>query len=400
MPKASHLSLPGRFTALDGWRGICALLVALYHFHATSHFEQSAFIRHAYLLVDFFFVLSGFVITYAYWDRLYTLRDTGVMMWRRLGRLWPLHIVLLAVFVTLEVSEPLIAALLGVKRSANEAFDPGTSALLKAIPTNVLLLHGMGVHDRLTWNIPSWSISAEVWTYAVFAFVVVLARRWSVPAAIAIACLGAGVVAVYSPRLLAVDFDLGFFRCLYGFFCGHLIYRLARAVPVYLPMPTLIETGMLAVLVLFVASAGGTSLEFAAPLVFGAVVLVFAFERGAISRLLKSPPLRGLGLVSYSVYMVHGLVIAVAHRALTVLEQTSGLNMTTFLPYHGENVRFVSFGNAYAMDAVSVLYLGAVVALALVTWRYVEMPAQRLFNRADAGTAGAPAATVSVGGRS
>ena len=87
MPDASQLSLPGRFTALDGWRGICALLVALYHFHATSHFEQLAFIRHAYLLVDFFFVLSGFVITYAYWARLHTLRETGVMMWRQLGRL-------------------------------------------------------------------------------------------------------------------------------------------------------------------------------------------------------------------------------------------------------------------------------------------------------------------------
>ena len=66
----TQVRMPGRFTALDGWRGICALLVALYHFHATSHVEQLGLVRNAYLFVDFFFVLSGFVITYAYADRL------------------------------------------------------------------------------------------------------------------------------------------------------------------------------------------------------------------------------------------------------------------------------------------------------------------------------------------
>lgn len=59
-----------RFDALDGWRGIAALMVSLFHFNAYHHFVASPFIRNAHLYVDFFFVLSGFVIAHAYADKL------------------------------------------------------------------------------------------------------------------------------------------------------------------------------------------------------------------------------------------------------------------------------------------------------------------------------------------
>ncbi|TIT90641.1 MAG: acyltransferase, partial [Mesorhizobium sp.] len=43
-----------RFLVLDSWRGICALLVALFHFPTTSTISQSAFVGGSYLFVDFF----------------------------------------------------------------------------------------------------------------------------------------------------------------------------------------------------------------------------------------------------------------------------------------------------------------------------------------------------------
>jgi peptidoglycan/LPS O-acetylase OafA/YrhL len=58
------------YPVLDGLRGVAALLVVAFHLfeaHAPSRFEQ--IINHGYLAVDFFFVLSGFVIGYAYDDR-------------------------------------------------------------------------------------------------------------------------------------------------------------------------------------------------------------------------------------------------------------------------------------------------------------------------------------------
>ncbi len=60
----------GRFLVLDSWRGIAACLVALFHLDAYSHLYAVPFLRNSWLFVDFFFVLSGFVIAANYQQRL------------------------------------------------------------------------------------------------------------------------------------------------------------------------------------------------------------------------------------------------------------------------------------------------------------------------------------------
>ena len=61
------------FGVLDSWRGVAALLVALFHLNILSSIYSLHFIRNSYLFVDFFFVLSGFVISHSYGHRLGTL---------------------------------------------------------------------------------------------------------------------------------------------------------------------------------------------------------------------------------------------------------------------------------------------------------------------------------------
>ena len=61
------------------------------------------FIRHSYLFVDFFFVLSGFVIAHAYGDRLKSPLEVWQFIVRRFGRVWPLHIAVLAAFIAVAV---------------------------------------------------------------------------------------------------------------------------------------------------------------------------------------------------------------------------------------------------------------------------------------------------------
>ena len=92
-----------RFHTLDSWRGICALFVALMHLPVLSHFYAEPFFRNSYLFVDFFFVLSGFVITFSYGDKIVDWRSAGKFMVRRIGRIWPLHMVMLFLFFDLEV---------------------------------------------------------------------------------------------------------------------------------------------------------------------------------------------------------------------------------------------------------------------------------------------------------
>ena len=380
----TYFRMPGHFTALDGWRGVCAILVAIYHFHTSSHLGQSGIIRNSYLFVDFFFVLSGFVITYAYIDRLATLRDAGVMLWRRLGRLWPLHVAILLAFVLLELAVPALSMVLGVKRSAAAAFDPASSATLWGIPTHLLLIHGLGLHDRLTWNHPSWSISTELWTYVIFALVMVQARGRAVIVAVLLVIASLLILVSVSTRHIGVDFDFGILRCVFGFFVGHLVFRLVRAVPVSLPQPTLIEVIGLAAMVLFVVRAGQTPLEYFAPFVFGVIVWIFALERGAVSCVLKSRALAALGLVSYSIYMVHSLVIAVAHRGISVIEQIGGVKISQVVEHAGERTLQISFGSVWTMDALVAIYMAVVIGLSMLTWRYIEMPAQRWWNGAAA----------------
>ena len=59
-----------RFHSLDGWRGVAALFVSLYHLSFFNHIYGWEFLRNSYLFVDFFFVLSGFVITHAYQNKI------------------------------------------------------------------------------------------------------------------------------------------------------------------------------------------------------------------------------------------------------------------------------------------------------------------------------------------
>lgn len=375
------LQIPSRFTALDGWRGVCALLVAVYHFQTTSHLEHLAFVRHSYLFVDFFFVLSGFVIAYAYGDRLGTLREAAIMIWRRLGRLWPLHVAILLAFLTLEVAIPLVAQVLHVERSAASAFDPGSASQSGAVITNLLLFHGLGLHDRLTWNQPSWSISAEFWTYVLYAAIVMLARRWAV--AVSLLLLGAALatLVLVSDRFLAVDYDYGILRCIVGFLAGSLVLQIVKARRVALPMPTFLEGGAVLAIVAFVVWAGRSPMEFAAPFVFAAAVWLFAHEQGRISAVLKTPPLSMLGLISYSIYMVHSLLITLVHRASTAIEQALGIPMTTQVVVEGVTVRYVSFAGPWVMDAFVALYVLAVIGTARITWAWIEMPGQRTWNQ-------------------
>ena len=81
------------YAILDGLRGVAALMVVIFHIfetHATSRFNQV--INHGYLAVDFFFVLSGFVIGYAYDDR-WAKMSVGGFFKRRLIRLHPMIII-------------------------------------------------------------------------------------------------------------------------------------------------------------------------------------------------------------------------------------------------------------------------------------------------------------------
>lgn len=112
---------------------------------------------HFNLFVDLFFAISGFVIASQYLGRVSDWRAIGRFLWRRFARIYPLHIVTLAFYLA-------IAALLylGYMHAENPDRYPFSD-----VPAQVLLLHAVD-GQRLTFNFPSWSLSAEMICYLLF----------------------------------------------------------------------------------------------------------------------------------------------------------------------------------------------------------------------------------------
>jgi peptidoglycan/LPS O-acetylase OafA/YrhL len=375
-----------RFTVLDGWRGIAALSVALYHLRAAGHFYDAPLVRHAFIFVDFFFVLSGFVLLHAYRSRLHDATQLKPFILSRFGRIYPLHIAIVLLFVAFECARLAASARGGVFTMARRPFTEEASPW--AIVTNVFLVQGLGVNRGLTLNLPSWSISAEFWTYLIFAAVCLgtgMRTKAVAVAAALLACGGAAVVAVFSHYYIDTSYDFGLFRCLYGFFIGVLTYMAFKAMQsmqIGRTAATVCEALTLAAIVAFVSYAGDNLLSLASPVFFAGVVAVFAFERGVVSDILKTKPVAILGLLSYSIYMVHSVVLLFLHQGFMVLQKLTGTVMVVKMPVeHGVQTDFVNVGGPWVMDALAIAYLLIVVGCSLVTYRMIEDPGRRYFAR-------------------
>jgi peptidoglycan/LPS O-acetylase OafA/YrhL len=334
--------------------------------------------------VNFFFVLSGFVITHAYSKRVSGPSEFRLFFFKRLGRIYPLHIFMLSMFVLLELAK------LGIQHvgaAAGQAPFHGSNSL-PALVGNVLLLNGMPfIFQGFTWNGPSWSISTEFAAYILFAIVcMALRRRFVLSAAvIAIGC-GAWVLSQeFAAHPMAKFEGMGLTNCLFGFFLGALTYRLFSwaASSGWRPAPYAEVLAIALICFAFgVRFRGSAGLD---PALFAIAIFIFAFEAGWASRLLSTPVPRFLGQVSYSIYLVHAFVLATLNGALRAVASLFKLRVYTHPGGAGSPVDMISFGGPWAMDALAVCYLGVVICIAAVTYHYVEAPWRTAANEISRG---------------
>ena len=380
-----------RFVVLDSWRGICALMVALFHFTVRGHYVASSFGAHAFLFVDFFFVLSGFVMAQAYGARLDGPASARDFLIRRIGRVWPLHVFVLLALIGLELVKLRLSH--GAEGVENAAFTGRTAASL--ILPNALLVHSLGFLRIDAWNIPSWSISVEMVAYLAFAAGMLGFRRAFTGFAIAMVVGSMAVLLAFTPRDLNVSYDFGLFRCLGGFFLGclaHAAWSRWEAPPLAPRLHDALEIWAVVLMAVLLVFAQDTLAFLAAPF-FALLVCLFAGEHGVVSRLLRSAPLVLLGVLSYSIYLVHFPVFDATAKALSVLQNRTDLSLLgTWRTADGRVLVGLDFGNPWLMDLVSAGLLVVTVLLALLTYRLVEMPGRRFFARLVAGQGGRAAA--------
>ena len=290
------------FEVLDGLRGVAALCVVIFHFSEMVIWDYSKlWIGHGFLAVDFFFCLSGFVLGYAYDDRIGTM-GLGTFLKARLIRLHPMVIFGAVLGLLAFCANPF---------GRTPGYTNGTMALLFA--ASILLIPYGAMRERgrnlFSLNAPSWSLFWEYLANLVFGLVLYRLRRGALIAltiAAALCLCWAGHRAGnLSGGWSARNFWDGGIRVAFSFPAGLLIYRLGWKPPTRLGFGAL-SLFLLLTLAMPYARGAWTREAVVIILVFPLIVAIGA---GAS----VTPKVRRLcrisGDLSYPLYMTHYGVI-------------------------------------------------------------------------------------------
>lgn len=371
-PSAGRWPVSHRFSVLDAWRGVCALLVTIVHIPVMHALQGTEVFLNMQMFVDFFFVLSGFVMCHAYGS---SLRESGRFegfMIRRFGRIYPLHLAMILGFAALELAKLAVLAVAKIQVDGDPFTGPRS---IETLVSNLFLTQSFNLHGMTSWNGPAWSISVEFYAYVVFAVAVLVAgMRTAMFTALATVALAG--LAYFSPSYIFATHDFGFLRCLYGFFTGCVVYQLVMRQGSGRFAGTLLEVGAVALLAGFILLSGKNATSYLAPLVFAVVVYVFAFEKGFFSRVLATRPAQALGLWSYSIYMVHMLIFAVEKMAFGFLAKKGLIGLAIV---QTPLARLWTFNNVALDAALFMVQIVLTLIVSKLTYDYIEDPWRKTF---------------------
>ncbi|MGN6163056.1 MAG: acyltransferase family protein [Flavisolibacter sp.] len=211
------------FEVLDGLRGVAAVAIVVFHFMEWIYPDSSKnFIGHGFLAVDFFFCLSGFVIGYAYDDRIGKMK-VGEFFKSRLIRLQPL--------VILGSVLGLLGFLFDPFAVHPELYSVGKLVLIFVCSMFLIPLPIMEerAFNLFGLNAPSWSLFWEYVANIFYAFILYRLSRRYLTVLTLLAALVLGAVAYRAGNLLGgwagENFWDGGARISYSFLAGLLIYR-------------------------------------------------------------------------------------------------------------------------------------------------------------------------------
>lgn len=364
--------------SLTGIRALAAFLVLFLHADQNIPVgitHSIAVFSRGYLGVDLFFLLSGFILTYVYFDSMErpTGRKFAIFMWHRFIRLYPVHIAVLAALVAVVLG----AGRLGLNLRSPEAFQLGE------LPWQILLVHAWGVTDQVSWNVPSWSISAEWFAYLCFPLVAYGLGRVREPRTLLL-------IAVASLGIMALIFSMAgwsfsgawiapsaLVRIAGSFVCGAALCRYATLRDALERKSAFNDVlAMVALLVFLIIPSFGVP-DFALIALLAIFIGALAMSSGVTAKLFSLAPLVWLGEISYSLYMEHFPVL----RALNIV----------FRPE-----RLQAMG-PFAMAGAYCISIGICVACAAALYYLVERPLRvRLRNAMGKMPYAAPASAAAV----
>jgi len=363
-------------SSLTALRGIAALLVAVFHFEmAVARFvpaAQSMFFEKCYLMVDLFFIMSGFIMLHVYNSQFKDNIQANSLknfLVARFARIYPLHLFSLLLLVVL----------------VRWLTDWGNPPIILEQPAdilpNIFLLHSFGLTKIYNWNIPSWSISAEWAAYLLFPIIALCIHKKKTISVILLILLI--IFAYYSimyllprknpinpaipvPHNLNTTFDYGYIRGIAGFTTGILVYLLyeLRAVRKALSH----DVAALLIIFAIIISMHFALNDSLTVLLFAMLVLSFTANTGKIAQLCNRKIPQFLGDISYSVYLMQIFLQEPFSHGI-YLPGITGIGRGK------QNIDFSS-GILYC-----ITYLILLIMISYITYQWVERPSRRFINR-------------------
>ncbi|CAN5915379.1 acyltransferase [soil metagenome] len=334
-----------RLLTLDAMRGLAAIAVILFHLDFIGPFAPSG-----YLAVDFFFLMSGFVIARAYEDRLSNgLTFTGFFI-ERMIRLYPVYILGLCIGLLRRVAQ--IATDHPDRLSISEL---GISTIF-----NLLMLPSPATDEIAPINGPSWSLFFELIVNVVWATVLVKASRKILTTYVAFLALLliAAITETGSaqPGWTWTELHYGFIRSFFGFGFGVLLSKLIQQ---RRTRPSLIS--VFAATALCVLLVAGVQPKYRAA--YDLISILVCFPIIVIAGITFNPPLqlkefsRTLGDISYPLYLVHFAPLF----TISFLARKYDVSPLLWIPSFIFGVCFLSLYIARSYDVIARKYLSRIL---------------------------------------
>lgn len=346
-----------KITELESIRGLAAIIVVLFHIPKWNKVLEFEFINNGYLMVDLFFVLSGFVIFSAYSNNINSNRDLIKFQMLRFGRLYPVHITFLIIFILFETLK--YAAKFRFNIEFNS--DPFSKFNIYSIIENALLIHAIGpTGNELSFNYPSWSISVEFYTYFLFGLIILYLKNYRILIFTAIASI--------SVILLNTGYTFGslyLLKCLSGFFIGCLTSECAKKIN--FSFPSYLSFIIFITIIFFLQNK--PKYQFDVSIYFLTSMLILSLinsKNGILNKILNFKLFTFLGRISYSFYMSHAIILIFIDVFLRILS-----NKSVITNLEGILITQLSLSESIA---ATLLLLISVVIISYFVYNFIEKP--------------------------
>ena len=337
-----------RIKKLDGLRGIFSLMVVFFHYpskYLPEAISNNFFIVNSDSFVDFFFVLSGFVISYNYYD-LKSKNQFAIYLKKRLIRLYPLLFFTVTTIFFFNILSSIIKSAVHLfyphifdtyhgLNFSNHIMIPISRTIDSLLMLNSTPLMGNGEWDT-GMNGPTWSISSEMISYFFFGLICIYFDKWKKIVFFTVMVISINCLFVLNEYFLTGDF--GFVRGLFSFFTGSFVYMVYKLKKIILNSFFELIGLIILVFLLFMLNETRPGLHrifpIMTPIIFGLIIYIFLGTHGMVSIILESKPAQYLGKISYSVYLNHvplmSLVLGKVNLILS-LQNNQNIQVSVFI---------------------------------------------------------------------